>query len=121
MEVPRKARARERMQDTSGSVGSRGAEWEVRPETRVLGPWEREMKEGSKSGALWKIVSIELCCWVWRAWTKEGGMLGDVRDVGVPDVNELSSFSGGGEVVDVDNQRVKGDYLAGVFVRWTCC
>lgn len=46
---------------------------------------------------------------------------GVLRDGGVPDVNELSSFSGGGEVVDVDNQRVKGDYLAGVFVRWTCC
>lgn len=55
-------RARERIHDTRGSVGSRGAECEVRPETRVLGPWEREMKEGSKSGELVRgRVSIDLC------------------------------------------------------------
>lgn len=42
------------MQETRGWSRERGAEEEVRPETRTLAPvWEREMKEGTKSGSLW--------------------------------------------------------------------
>lgn len=49
---PMKRLARLKMHDTSGWVSSRGAERDVRPLTRVLGPLERDMKEDAKSGEL---------------------------------------------------------------------
>jgi hypothetical protein len=48
--LPMKVRARFRIHDTSGCSIGRGAEEEVRPETRVLGPRERDMKDDAKSG-----------------------------------------------------------------------
>jgi hypothetical protein len=50
--LPMKVRARFRIHDTSGCSMGSGAEEEVRPETRVLGPRERDMKDDAKSGEL---------------------------------------------------------------------
>jgi hypothetical protein len=50
--LPMKVRARFRIHDTSGCLMGSGAEEEVRPETRVLGPRERDMKDDAKSGEL---------------------------------------------------------------------
>jgi hypothetical protein len=47
-----KVRARCKIHDTSGCSMGSGAEEEVRPETRVLGPRERDMKDDAKSGEL---------------------------------------------------------------------
>jgi hypothetical protein len=47
-----KPRARSRIHDTRGCSMGRGAEEEVRPETRVLGPRERDINEDAKSGKL---------------------------------------------------------------------
>jgi hypothetical protein len=55
--LPMKVRARFRIHDTSGCSIGRGAEEEVRPETRVLGPRERDMKDDAKSGELGTGVS----------------------------------------------------------------
>lgn len=54
---PMKLRARDRMHVTSGWEVSRGAEVDVRPDTRVLGPWERDMKDSENSGDLLGWVS----------------------------------------------------------------
>ena len=53
--LPIKVRARFKIHDTSGCVRGRGADEEVRPETRVLGPRERDMKDVVKSGVLWVV------------------------------------------------------------------
>jgi hypothetical protein len=57
--LPMNVRARVKIQDIKGCERGRGAEEEVRPETRVLGPWERDMKEDAKSGELrWELVAV---------------------------------------------------------------
>jgi hypothetical protein len=50
-------RARARIQSTKGCERGRGAEEDVRPGTRVLGPWERDIKDDAKSGVLaWELL-----------------------------------------------------------------
>jgi hypothetical protein len=50
--LPMKPRARSRIHATRGCSMGRGAEEEVRPETSVLGPRERDINEDAKSGEL---------------------------------------------------------------------
>lgn len=82
-----KVRARARMHATSGWDMSSGADWDVRPDTRVLGPRERDMNEEAKSGDLSRLV---VSGWVGRKGERRRE--GEKGKGNAPDADERRSF-----------------------------